>query len=89
MKLFADIESDKRHKDIVIVAREPVGERLFGAWSMGYAGNTELFRKLCARFGHTGGFDPNRMSGPNLSALVLALVTQEENIASSPQVSAA
>jgi hypothetical protein len=89
MKLFAAIQSDPRHKDIVIVEREPVSERLFGAWSMGYAGNSELFKELCAKFGHAGLFDPSRMSGPDLSAFILALVTHDEDIASSRQVSAA
>ena len=86
---FARIAKDPRHKDVVIVAMEPVGERLFGAWSMGYAGNTELFETLCAKHGCPAGFDPTTMSGPDLIAFILALVTHEEKFASSPKIAAA
>jgi hypothetical protein len=63
--------------------------RLFGAWSMGYAGNSQLFKKLCAEHGRAGVFDPKNMSGPDLTAFILALVTHEENIASSQKIAAA
>jgi hypothetical protein len=86
MQTFARIHKDPRHKDIVIVEKKQVDERLFGAWSMGYAGNSELFKSLCEEHGHAGGFDPTRMSGPDLAAFILALVSKEENFASSPKV---
>jgi hypothetical protein len=83
---FARIYKDRRHKDIVVVEEKKVSERLFGEWSMGYAGNTELFKTLCEEFGYAGQFDPTRMSGPHLTAFILALVTKEENFASSQKV---
>jgi hypothetical protein len=86
MQTFARIYKDQRHKDIVVVAEKQVSERLFGEWSMGYAGNTELFKSLCEEFGHAGRFDPTRMPGPHLTAFILALVTKEENFASSRKV---
>ena len=89
MQTFARIHKDRRHKDIVIVEKKQVDERLFGAWSMGYAGNTELFKTLCEEYGHAGQFDPTRMSGPDLTAFILALVTKEENFASSQKVAEA
>jgi Sensors of blue-light using FAD len=89
MQTFARINKDPRHKDVAITGMEPAGERLFGAWSMGYAGNSELFKKLCAEHGHAGGFDPKNMSGPDLTAFILALVTNEENFASSQKIAAA
>jgi hypothetical protein len=89
MQTFARINKDPRHKDVAITELEPAGERLFGAWSMGYAGNSELFKKLCAEHGQAEGFDPKSMSGPDLTAFILALVTNEENIASSRKVAAA
>jgi Sensors of blue-light using FAD len=85
-QLFVRINGDPRHKDIVLAGMEPMSERQFGAWSMGYAGNTELFNTLCAEYGHAGGFDPTRMSGPDLTAFILALVSKEENFASSQKV---
>jgi hypothetical protein len=86
MQTFARIYKDRRHKDIVVVAERQVSERLFGEWSMGYAGNTELFKSLCEEFGYAGRFDPTRMSGPHLTAFILALVTKEENFASTQKV---
>jgi hypothetical protein len=89
MQTFARIHKDRRHKDIAIVEKTQVGERLFGAWSMGYAGNTELFKALCEEYGRAGEFDPRRMSGPHLTAFILALVTKEQNFASSQKVAEA
>ena len=89
MQTFSRIHKDPRHKEVAISEMEPVAERLFGAWSMGYAGNSELFKKLCAEHGHAGKFNPKRMSGPDLTAFVLALVSNEENIASTQKIAAA
>jgi len=86
MQTFARIHEDRRHKHIVVAGRKQVGERLFGAWSMGYAGNMELFKTICAEFGHAGPFDPTHMSGSHLTAFILALVTREENFAPSRKV---
>jgi hypothetical protein len=89
MQTFARIYKDRRHKDIVVVEEKQVSERVFGEWSMGYAGNTELFKALCEEFGYAGRFDPTRMSGPHLTAFILALVIKEENFASSDKVASA
>jgi hypothetical protein len=89
LQTFARINSDPRHEDVVMVEMMPISERLFGAWSMGYAGNSALFEKLCAEYGHAGEFDPKNMSGSDLTAFILALVTSEENVASSPKIDAA
>jgi hypothetical protein len=86
MRTFAHIYKDRRHKDVVVVEKKQVTERLLGEWSMGYAGSTELFKTLCAEFGHAGQFDPSRMSGPHLTAFILALVTKEQHFASSQKV---
>jgi hypothetical protein len=73
----------------VVASTEAISERLFGAWSMGFAGNTDLFNALCEEYGQTGGFDPASMSGNDLMAFILALVTKEERIASSLNVAGA
>jgi hypothetical protein len=77
MQTFVRIRKDPRHNDVVIAEMEPAGERLFGAWSMGYAGNTELFKKLCVEY------------GADLTAFILALVTDEEKFSSSEKIAAA
>jgi len=86
MQTFARIFRDQRHSDIAIAQKVQVSERLFGAWSMGYAGNTELFKTLCVAHGNAGEFDPARMQGPALTAFILELVTKEANFVSSQPV---
>jgi hypothetical protein len=86
METFARIYKDPRHKDIVVASTAAITERLFGAWFMGFAGNTDLFNALCEEYGQTSGFDPASMSGGDLMAFILALVTQEERIGSSLNV---
>lgn len=81
---FVRITSDTRHGDIVLAEMEPASERLFGKWAMGYAGNTELFKKLSA--GYDGGFAPQNMPALVLTAFILVLVTDAEGIASSRRV---
>jgi hypothetical protein len=83
MEKFARVCNDPRSKDVVVSATEAVNERLFGAWSMSYAGNTDFIHARCKEYGHTGGFDPASMSGSELIAFILALVTKEERIGSS------
>lgn len=85
---FVRINGDPRHSDIVLARMKPVGERLFGAWSMGYAGKSELFQALCGKYGLADGFDPMRMSGSDLTAFILTLVTQEQNVVSSEKIGA-
>jgi hypothetical protein len=62
MQTFARIYKDPRHKDAVVASTEAISGRLFGAWSMGFAGNTDLFNALCEEYGQTGEFDPCMLS---------------------------
>jgi Sensors of blue-light using FAD len=80
---FVRINGDRRHSDIVVAGMEPVSARLFGAWSMGYAGKSELFQAACLNYGLAAGFNPLLMSASDLTAFILTLVTQEQNVASS------
>jgi hypothetical protein len=86
---FARISRDPRHCETVLVEMKPVSARLFGAWSMGYAGKTQLFDSLCKRFGVSGKFDPATMAGDDLVTFVLELVSAEEKLSSSKTNAAA
>jgi hypothetical protein len=88
-RTFVRIAADPRHGDVTLVEVRPVDEMLFGRWSMGYAGDTPLFDALCARYCGAAGFEPRRMSADNLVMLILELVMNEENIASSAGIAAA
>jgi hypothetical protein len=85
---FVRINRDPRHSEIVLATMGPTSDRLFGAWSMGYAGKSELFEALCGKFGLADSFDPTRMSGSDLTAFILTLVTQEQNVISSKRIGA-
>jgi hypothetical protein len=41
-KLIGSIERDERHRNITVIIREPVPERSFGEWTMGYADLKEV-----------------------------------------------
>lgn len=38
--LYAKITRDKRHKNVVLIVREPIASRSFACWSMGFASVT-------------------------------------------------
>jgi hypothetical protein len=38
--LYAKIAHDKRHKNVVLIVREPIASRSFADWSMGFASVT-------------------------------------------------
>jgi EAL domain-containing protein (putative c-di-GMP-specific phosphodiesterase class I) len=41
-KLIRSIEKDDRHRNITVIIREPIAERSFGEWTMGYADLKEV-----------------------------------------------
>jgi Sensors of blue-light using FAD len=59
--LFAKISSDPRHEKVVLIVREPISERAFKEWSMGFASVThaEVSRILGANdyFTHRSCFE--------------------------------
>ena len=84
LKTFTRISVDARHQDVVLVEQSTLNKRVFGAWSMGFAGRTELFDKLLKRYCPSGKFDPRDMTADQLTALVLELVSRETGIVSGP-----
>ena len=78
-KLFVTISSDPRHEHVELVDWKEAGARFFGAWSMGFASTPELARDLWSTFNIRGYFDPKKLTGDQLSRLVLELVSKEEN----------
>jgi hypothetical protein len=51
MEILARICDDPRNKDVVVSAMAAIDERLFSAWSMGYARNADLSNALCKEYG--------------------------------------
>jgi hypothetical protein len=55
---YARIYKDRRHKDVVVAEKKQVGERLFGKWSMGYAGNTGCSKRFALSLVTLGNLTP-------------------------------
>jgi len=82
LRIFTRISVDPRHRDVVFVERKPVNRRIFGAWSMGFAGRTDLFNQMLERFCPSGKFDPREMTADQLTAFVLEMVSHEKGFIS-------
>ncbi|MEZ6117592.1 MAG: BLUF domain-containing protein [Pirellulaceae bacterium] len=44
--LYEKIEQDDRHTDVVQLIQEPIAERNFGTWSMGFVANSKEITRL-------------------------------------------
>ncbi|WP_019946446.1 BLUF domain-containing protein [Hymenobacter aerophilus] len=78
--LFAGIELDSRHRNIIKLAAGPIGQRLFGEWAMG-------FRRLdSAAFHALAGYaDPDEATflpaiGPDTDTDLLHLLREFANV---------
>lgn len=78
---FCRISQDKRHGDIVILHAHPVEQRLFGGWAMSFAGQSEASEALYNKYSTYASFNPAKMSGASLEALVVALANTEHQVA--------
>ncbi len=47
--LMASIERDSRHRDVRVIARDPVSKRRFPTWSLAYAGPSRFVTGYIAR----------------------------------------
>jgi len=81
---FTRICLDPRHTDVVLVESRVVSNRIFGAWSMGFAGRTDLFEQPSGRFFADGIFDPRPMTGDQLVDFTHEMVLQESKMVSGP-----
>ena len=76
---FERIQQDPRHGDVSVLAFEPIAERMFGNWSMGFVGARG---EDAARFAHVArdtGFDPSRAaSGDEMLAALRRLALEDE-----------
>ncbi len=85
---FGRIMLDPSHTRVVQIEARPIVERMFGAWSMGYAGNAALFATLSKSLTAEGAIDPARIDVENLVASVHHLVQTEMHMASTPSSAA-
>jgi hypothetical protein len=75
---FERIQQDDRHGEVSLLALDPIAERSFPTWAMGYVGGSAERSKSFAAIGQDSGFDPARLSGEQLFELLKDLAVQEE-----------
>jgi hypothetical protein len=88
-KLFTTISGDTRHDQIELMDVKDARERLFGAWSMGFASTPELIKGLWAKIDVQGEFNPKLLTGDQIVKIIFELVKKEEGFASSRKFSVA
>jgi hypothetical protein len=88
-KLFTTISGDTRHDQIELMDVKDARERLFGAWSMGFASTPELIKELWAKIDVQGEFNPKLLTGDQIVKIIFELVKKEEGFASSRKFSVA
>jgi hypothetical protein len=78
---FERIQQDERHGEVSLLTLEPIAARSFPNWAMGFVGQSAANAARFAGVGTASGFDPSRLSGDELHALLRDLTIQEEDIA--------
>lgn len=75
---FERIQQDPRHGDVSVLAFEPIQERLFGHWSMGFVGARPEEVARYADVAAASGFDPAAASGDEIVDQLKRLTLEEE-----------
>ncbi len=72
--LYNRIAQDPRHRDIVLLSYEEIGERSFSGWSMGQVSMNRLNPALLLKYSESAVLDPYSVSGKASLALFNELV---------------
>lgn len=78
---FERIQQDERHSDVSLLALDPIAKRCFPNWAMGFVGTAPGDAERFAEIGQASGFDPSRLDGDQLHALLRDLAMEEEQAA--------
>jgi hypothetical protein len=73
-KLYNRIANDPRHRDVMLLSYEEIGERKFAGWSMGQVNLSHLNASLLLKYSETASLDPYAVSGAVSMALFNELV---------------
>jgi len=73
---FELIAKDPRHANIQVISEIAVPERLFGAWSMGFAARTRATEALFGLHWYNTSMNPRVMSEDNILKLMVELGRQ-------------
>ncbi len=78
---FERIQQDERHADVSLLGFEPRQARHFENWSMAFVGTSIPDAGRYGSIAGDTGFDPSKMDGNTLFALLRRLVVEEEKSA--------
>ncbi|MBC7955840.1 MAG: BLUF domain-containing protein [Cytophagales bacterium] len=73
-QLYNHIANDTRHRDVMLLSYEEIGERKFAGWSMGQVNLSHLNASLLLKYSETATLDPYAVSGAVSMALFNELV---------------
>ena len=72
--LYNRIAQDPRHRDVVLLSYEEIGERSFAGWAMGQVNLSRLNTALLLKYSEAAVLDPYAVSGKVSMALFNELV---------------
>jgi len=78
---FERIQQDERHGEVSLLAFDPVAERSFPNWAMGYVGTSSDYASRFSAIGLSSGFDLAHLSGNQVHSLLKDLAVEEEYVA--------
>lgn len=73
-ELYAHIQKDTRHKDVVLLHYEEITERRFGGWTMGQVNVAKLNTSILLKYSEKPEFNPYAVSGEVSLALLEELM---------------
>jgi hypothetical protein len=75
---FERIQQDERHGDVSLLALDPVADRSFPNWSMGFVGASLEDAERFETLGRQSDFDPARLTGERLHEILCELALERE-----------
>jgi len=73
-ELYAHIQKDPRHKDVVLLHYEEISERRYSGWTMGQVDVTRVNTRILLKYSERAELDPYSVSGKVSSALLEELM---------------
>jgi hypothetical protein len=75
---FERIQQDERHGEVSLLALDPITDRTFPNWAMGFVGASALDAERFVAIGSSSGFDLSRLNGDQIHTLLRDLAIEEE-----------
>lgn len=83
-QLYSNLVRDPRHSRLLLLAFEPIDNRAFSDWTMGFAAADASRRQLYMRHGSSSRFDPYQLTANGALALLKEMSAEVSEEAESP-----